>query len=583
MFFYDVAVPEMALSNLIYQCPVEIKTGLRVIVEVRKHFHAGFVLGETKNSLPSDVKIKNIEAVIDKFPVISPDLWDMALYAGRVCLCGAAAALKVILPRYFIMGDKIENPPKNFDFDSGKFREKNFFTPFDSERFDFYLSELNPGERTLILFSQKDKAKKFFESLSDEMKNRALLWISTAGKKYLSSWFQIQEGKFDFVIGTAGAVFAPLMPQKIIIEDEASQNFFIPPVLNISARSLAGHRAAFLGAEFISGGRLPSLKTFIRTKPEEKILPKRKNIIFADIFHYQTLNGEQKGIKGSIPLTSSLLKKTYRELIKKNNVIWILDRLGEASEVFCSRCGETVKCPKCKNSMRAENDGRTLRCGICGTVCDLPPKCEKCGFEVLTGRRPGLEALEKIAKKYYDKVVIYKDKYSVIKKNNLIISTRRGLELCEKIHPSLIAWLDLDLELSHHGYNTQLEVFTMLWDSYWRGREKDSERKVLIQSRSAGMKLAKFFPKGWTKFFSQELAERMDFNLPPFGFIVELETQNTELREKILDSFFDAGIFVMDSGENEPLYINLKSLEPVWKILNSMKISARELKITVQN
>ena len=39
----------------------------------------------------------------------------------------------------------------------------------------------------------------------------------------------------------------------------------------------------------------------------------------------------------------------------------------------------------------------------------------------------------------------------------------------------------------------------------------------------------------------------------------------------------------MDSGENEPLYVNLKSLEPVWKILNSMKISARELKITVQN
>ena len=583
MFLYDIAVPEMSLNNLTYQCPVEIPTGIRVIVEVQKHFHAGFNLGKSKKNLDNEIKIKDIEGLIDERPVITPDLWDMALYAGRVCLCGAAAALKVILPRFLIMGDKF-TPPRNFNFDSRNFREINFFNPFDSERVNFYLSELKQGERTLILFSQKTAAENFFNSLPDELKNRALLWPSSGGKNYRLSWIQTHEGKFDLVIGTAGAIFAPLMPEKIIIEDEASKNFIIPPVLNISALSLAGRRAAFLGAKFITGGRYPSLKTFVRSKPEEKILPERKNIIFADIFHYKTRKEKSKGVEGNIPLTFSLIKNTYRELMNKNSVIWILDRLGESSEVFCSRCGDNVKCPECGNSMRSENEGKTLRCRICGATRNLPEKCESCGFEVLAGRRPGLEALAKIAEKYYDKVILYANKYSRIKKNSLILSTRRGLELCEKINPSLIAWLDLDLELVFPGHDTKLEVFNSLCESYWRGREKNSNRKVLIQSRNKGMKVAKFFPQGWSKFFPVELAERREFNLPPFGYVIEIETQNSNLREKILDAFFDAGIFVMDSGdESQPLHINTESLESIEKVLSTIKFSPKELKITMQN
>ena len=582
MIFYDVAIPEMGLDNLIYQCPAEIKTGVRVFVEVKKNLHAGFILGKSKNNL-TGFKIKDIAAVIDENPIIPPDLWDMAAYAGRVCLCGTSMALKAVLPRPLIMGNKIDGIVKNFVFNPKNFHEINFFNPFDSERFDFYLSELKINEKTLILFSRKETAEKFFASLPDELKSRALLW-SSSGKNYFASWLETLAGKFDLIIGTAGAVFAPLTPEKIIIEDEASTNYIIPPVLNISAMSLAGRRAIFTGAKLITGGLMPSLKTFMRKKPEEKFFPKRENIIFADIYHKKTFHEKSKGIEGSIPLTFSLIKNTYRELLNKNTVIWILDRLGTSSEVFCSRCGMTVKCPnpKCGNSMMSMGGGNLLKCRFCGTVMELPPKCGHCGFEILSGKRPGLEALAEIAGKYYDKVFLYADKYSgaKLKKNSLILSTRRGLELCGRFRPSLIAWLDLDLELSFPGHETELEVFNLLYESYWRGCEK----KVLIQSRSSGMKTANFLSQGWEKFLTGELARRKEFNLPPFGCSIELEPKNKELREKILDSFFDAGIFVMDSGdETRPLHINTVSLDPVRKVLNAVKFSKKDLKITLKN
>ena len=98
------------------------------------------------------------------------------------------------------------------------------------------------------------------------------------------------------------------------------------------------------------------------------------------------------------------------------------------------------------------------------------------------------------------------------------------------------------------------------------------------------MKISKFFPQGWTKFFSQELSERKEFNLPPFGYVIEIEAQKSKIREKLLDSFFEAGIFVMDPGdESQPLHINTESLEPIEKVLSTIKFSPKELKITVQN
>ena len=583
--FYDVAIPEMAVKPLIYKSEAEIPTGLRVFVEVGKSLHTGFILGKSKQILPPEIKIKNIKAIIDDAPVITPDLWDMALYADYISLCGAGSALRVILPRSIIMGDKITGTPKFFNYDHKNFSEYCFFNPIDSERYDFYLRELRPGKRTLILFSEKKTAEKFFDSLPEELKNRALLWPkSSSRKKYLQAWLDTHDGKFDLIVGIAGAIFAPFMPQEIIIEDEASSKYFIPPILNISARILAGRRAAFLGAKLIIGGRMPSLRTFKHFKPKEKNFPDKKNIIFSNIEYKETRNEELKGIEGSIPLTISLIKNTYRELMKKNSVIWILDRLGESSEVFCMHCGESVKCHKCGSSMRSENESGILRCKFCGEIQELPDKCEKCGFKFFHGRRPGLEALQKIAEKYYDKIILYTDKSVRIKKNSLYLTTMSGLELCEIIKPSLIAWLDLEFELSFLGHNRKFEIFYYLWESYWRGREKNSDRKVLLQNRKYGMKITKFLPRGWKIFLQQELKEREEFKFPPFGYAIKIETKKSNIREKLLDAFFDANIFVMDPGDDElPLYINIENLEPVRKILNEINFQPNDLKITVQN
>ncbi|MBR0257251.1 MAG: hypothetical protein IJQ58_05890 [Synergistaceae bacterium] len=573
----EVAVPEMALNSLTYDSNTDIAAGTRVIVEVGRKLHAGFVWGRSKHELPPEITIKPIAGVIDESPVIDRDIWEMALWAGKVCMCGAGTALKALIPKSFYMGEKFIPPPEN-DSHHGKFNERNFFNPFDSERVNFFVSELSLSGRVLILFPTKEQAKSFFMNLPDTLKSESLLWPSTSPKLW-EAWKAVRSRKFRIVIAPPGGVSAPLMPHKIIVEDESNPSYILPN-LNISARSMAGYRARLQCAEFITAGRIPSLKTYKRTNPRESLRPERKHIIIADI--NASLREEIPGIKGDIPLTHSLINHTYNELAQNRNVIWILDRIGSASEVVCDNCGKPVTCRKCGGAMQSRNDGMLLTCRKCGSIRRMPDKCEHCGYDFLAGNRPGLESLAEIARKYCNSVHVYGEGVKASDMRGLVVSTHRGLVLCGKINLGLVAWLDFDAESFGHEHTAKYNAYSMLYESYWRGREMNPGRKVLIQAGGSGLRIAGFLARGWGQFIPDELEARREFMLPPFGYAIEIGNADAKTRDSLMDSFMREGIFVMDPGDDDmPLYVNTLTLEPIRKILEPLITIRKSLNIKV--
>lgn len=575
LFRLEVCIPEMSLNNLTYSSPVNITPGTRVIVDVRKSLHVGFVLGESVSDF--DGKIKPVEGIIDyDEPFVPPDILDLAIWSGKVSMCGAGAVLKSILPHQVIGNEEFMTLSSQKFLDGlqyvyseeisevqSEFHEVNNFSPFDFERVNFFMNELEKPERTLILFPNHALAKNFYSRLPEHLQHEALLWPAV---KRCWEWQDVYEGQYRIVAAAPSGIFAPLSPQKIIVEDEASPSYIFSRSPRISARSLAGRRAQFLNAELITAGRMPSLKTFARAKPEQKIIPERKNIILVDIKYSR--KEEFDGIEGKIPLTFSLIKHTLKTLAQKRNVIWILNRKGESSEVFCEKCGQSIKCGKCGGIMRGETDGKVLCCKFCGHLQELPEECEFCGHKFFKGKRPGIEALSKVVSRYSNDFHVYDENSKLSQMKGLILSTHKGLELCEKINPGLVAWLDLDLDLWRPEYNTRYNVFRMLYNSYYMGRMENSDRKVLVQARRSGMKTASFLSQGWQKFFEDELKARREYLLPPYGYVVEIECEREDTREKILDDFMNAGIFVMDPGDKElPLYVNTVTLEVVRKVL----------------
>ena len=577
-YLIDVIITWPLWGALTYECEIIPESGSRVLVPVGNKNRVGFVKGLSDKNL-IDFKIKPVKNIIDSRRVIDSDLWDMALWAGKICMCGEGSALNLILPKKFIDGEII-TPSKIYRDESKNFHEISCFNPFDSARNDFYLSELEKSGRALMLLPTHERAANFFANLPDSLKSQAILWPS--GNRIWQAWQLVHMKNFRIVVAAPGGIFAPLSPDKIIIEDESNPAYIIPYALNISARSLAGRRAYFNHGELITGGAVPSLKTFKRLKPEQIIKPDRKNIIIVDINYSH--KGQEKGIDGNIPLTFSLIKRTYKELINKRNVIWILNRLGESSEVFCDNCGESVKCPKCNNIMRSEEDGQILKCRVCGHVREVPEKCESCGFEILRGKRPGIDALAKMIEPYYKDIQIYGDKSKKISRKKfqgLILSTQRGLELCGKINPGLVAWLDIDSELYRQDYDTRFNLFRLLYESYFRGREINSARKILVQTRKSGSFFASQISGGFRKFLEYELNAREEYNLPPYGCVVEIDCCGVKsMREKIINILESANFFVMDPGEdNLPLVVNTNSLEKLSKILEPFCTAGHKNKI----
>ncbi|MBQ7193973.1 MAG: hypothetical protein IJR98_06355, partial [Synergistaceae bacterium] len=207
-----------------------------------------------------------------------------------------------------------------------------------------------------------------------------------------------------------------------------------------------------------------------------------------------------------------------------------------------------------------------------------------CGCPVLVGKRPGLEALAKIAGKYFPDVHVFTEGCETSAMKGLILSTARGLTLCDKVNPSLVAWLDLDSELFRTGHTNRFNVFAALLESYWRGRESDPDRKLLIQARRGGLRLAEFLASGWTRFILDELRVRREFELPPFFYTVEIECSSKILRDEIINLLMDEGFFVMDPGDDsEIFYVSTESLEAVRKILEPEIIRVKKIRNTKKN
>ena len=297
----DVIVPGPWWNALTYETDTVLAPGVRVRVPVGRSVRVGFVLRPAQTE-PSQT-LRRIADILDETCALNAGLWDLALWMGRTFLCGVGLALQTICPPPFLRGEPV--PPTSEDTSNpSAFREVQCFNPWDGERRTFYLNQLEKEGRTLLLFPEALTAKTFFASLPASLRSETLLWPSTGGKKLWDTWCAARMGEVRIVIAPPGGIFAPVKADRIIVEDEANPAYVFQRPPRLPARSLAGRRASELGAELILGGRLPSSKTFLRSKPSCDTLPDRKNLIFADV--RRSLKGEERGVEGTLPLTVSL-------------------------------------------------------------------------------------------------------------------------------------------------------------------------------------------------------------------------------------------------------------------------------------
>jgi primosomal protein N' (replication factor Y) len=522
---------------------------------------------------PEGLELKPLREVLDDSSALGDELWGLARWIGKTFLCGMGEALQLLCPPSLLRGEAIPPrptlPPKP---EEEVFQEISFYHPLDDERFAHYLERLSAGVRALVVFPEAEMSAGFFARLPESVKENALLWPFQGGKKLWDAWTRTASGEVRVVVGSQGAAFAPSSFEEFIVDDESNPAYVFQRAPRISARSLIGRRALVSKARLLLGGRMPSAKTYLRAQPKCELLPNRKNLIFVDMG--RSFKNEVRGVEGTLPVTSALVDRTRATLEGGSHVLWIMDRKGQAGEIFCSDCGETFACSRCGATMRSESGGNgemILRCVRCGAREALPGQCPACRGALLLGKRPGLEALLPLALRYVrgHRVLLDGTDKSGTKKNpntpSLVLGTRRILSLCDSLDVGLAAWLDLDAEARSIEYNARFQAFSMVWESYWRGQR--GNRIVLAQTRRPGSAWQRAFWLGWEHFWKEELRERKSLNLPPHELLVQVDfpEKRGAVRSSLLETLEKENIFALDSGG--PLWITAKSTKRLGAVL----------------
>ena len=591
MTYLDVIVPGPWWNALTFTINESIipPRGSRVRVPMNNSQRIGFVsrvIGEGE-FVKDNIKYKEITEVLDNESVFGESLWNLMLWVGHYFMCSPGEVLKVISPSELLNGEKILQNKKNLKENKynnhKKFCESECYIPYDYERENFYihrLTGLEEGSTALVLFPERLVAKRFYDSLSSELKDSALFWENKGTKKFWQNWLQVRDGNVKFIVGGPSAVYAPLPNTSlVIVEDEANPAYISVRYPNLPVRSIAGKLAFLSKSELILGGRLPSAKTYFRKKIKCDFQPQKDLLHFVDI--KDGFSALVQGVEKALPISKTLISETKKCLNNDMAVLWIFDRKGYAIEVLCEDCGHGLLCPICGAVMTAENDiteGEiVLCCRRCSNRKKMPDTCPSCHGSFFVGKRPGLEALQSIAEAFYEQEL----KGALPKEKKLVVGTRKILSLCDNKNVGLIAWIDIDLDAHKTDYTSRFHAFSMVWESLWRGIKKPEasgvineniNRRVIVQSRNPAKGWQIGLKCGFEYFWDNDLAERAELEFPPYKPLVEIEVSAKD-NKPLVKLLEENGYIVMNSTVPNNgkyfIWLSVSALSALKEVLHS--------------
>ena len=185
------------------------------------------------------------------------------------------------------------------------------------------------------------------------------------GEKF-DEWRKMKSNQAKVVVGARSAIFSPLKNiGAIIIDEEHEATYKQESSPRYHAREVALLRAQYHQAVLVLGSATPSIESrarasrgvynFLqlsqRANPQAHI-PKVKIVDFRDYIGQQKVSN----------LTPVLLDKIKDRLIKKEQVVLMLNRRGYSSFIMCRDCGYVDNCPNCDISLTLHMDTKTMNC-----------------------------------------------------------------------------------------------------------------------------------------------------------------------------------------------------------------------------
>ena len=434
--------------------------------------------------------------------------------------------------------NKIENSEKNYFLIKGI---------TGSGKTEIYISlirdALLKGKGSIFLVPEISLTPQMVERFQREFSHGvAILHSRLTAKERGEEWIKIYSGQKKVVLGVRSAIFAPVKDLEYIVVDEEHEGSYkqdTSPIYN--AKFIALKRGQLEKCKIILGSATPSMESYYYGKTgmfELLTLEARYNNAKLPEVEIVDMKEEEDSF-----FSRELLKNIRETLLKKEQVILLLNRKGYSTMVQCKDCGHIEECTHCSIKMSYYHSRKTLKCNYCGTEKRFDGKCSECGSTNLDFGGKGVEQVEHKLKEYFDVPVVrmdsenakekdfYKETYRKFlnKEYDIMIGTQliaKGLHFPDV---TLVGVINADMILSFPDFRAGEKTYQLITQAAGRAGRGDKPGKVIIQTyQPENYVMNKIMKNDYEGFYNAEIEGRKILGYPPFSKIINIGISSTK-------------------------------------------------------
>jgi primosomal protein N' (replication factor Y) len=375
---------------------------------------------------------------------------------------------------------------------------------------------------------------------------------------------RIVSGEADVVLGSRGAVFAPLRDVSLIaVLQEESIAYKEEGGVRYNARDVAVMRGYREGAAVLLSSICPSAESYhnaalgkytLLSPPSPHLRPKVRVI---------DVRRSERTI--SRPLRQAIQAR----MDKAEKVLVYVNRKG-FSMLQCGDCQHLEACPECNIPMVFYKGKRVIHCGYCGKESSPPDVCPVCQSHELKTVGTGMEKVEEelrelhpvgVDRKRKNLIEVISEAGGALAVGTKVLTRSPGLSGAF----SLVGVVNADGHLYIPDFRASERAYQDLMYAAERVRPGG---QLILQSRNPGARIfsrLRAFSTG--RFFRDELKEREELRYPPFAKMVLITLRGKE--EPRVPDLSGQGVEVLG-----PAYVLGKRGRRVWKLIIKAPSSA---------
>ncbi len=354
---------------------------------------------------------------------------------------------------------------------------------------------------------------------------------------------QVNNNRYDIVLGARSAVFLPFTNLGLVIVDEEHDSSFkqYEPTPRYNGRDSAIYLAHLHGARTILGSATPSIESYynaVKTKYGLVNIPERYGNMELPEIEVVDLKREIR-MKRTKTHFSSLLVAQLEDA-KKNHEQAILfqNRRGFSLRLECETCNWMPVCRNCDVTLVYHKQNNELRCHYCGFTAPVPDSCPECKGTNIKMKGFGTEQVEEELTLLFPEARVVRmdldttrSRYSHQKiindfeqrKIDILVGTQMVTKGLDFENVSTVGILNADNMLSFPDFRASERSFQLMAQVSGRSGRKLKKGKVIIQSYQPGHPvITDVIRHDYLRMYQRQLVERRKFNYPPFTRLIRI-------------------------------------------------------------